>query len=239
MTAPIELGELWRRFKVEGDLEARQAIVTHYQSLVRMLVGALRTRHPTADREELISAGTVGMMEAIDRFEVGRGLQFNTYATARIRGAVLDALRRLGTSTRGQRVVWRQLEAAVTRVEQRSGKRAEPAKVAAELRLPPTDYWRLRDSLGPVAVAMPPEVEHPGSPAALPIDELIEEEARVAVREQVRRLPRRQREAITWYYFRSMRLREIGTSLGVSESRVSQILRDARERIRRQLEPHR
>jgi RNA polymerase sigma factor for flagellar operon FliA len=236
MNASPEVDLLWLRLKVDGDPDARAAICARYVGLVRSLARRMRKRYPRAELDDLIGAGAVGLIEAVDRFEPGRGLQFTTYATARIRGALMDALRHQGPTTRGQRAVWRRLEAATVRVEQRLGERATPATIAAELRLPSTAYWRLRDALGPVRVAAATEFDHPPSTAALPIDAMIHEETRVAVREVIRRLPPKQRDVVTSYFYRAIRLREIGTTLGISESRVSQILRQAKEGIRRHLE---
>jgi RNA polymerase sigma factor for flagellar operon FliA len=236
VTARADLAELWRRLKVDGDPEARTAICARYLKLVRSLVAAVRSRFPSADADDLIGAGTVGLLEAMERFDPGRGLEFTTYACPRIRGALLDALRRHGNTTRGQRHVWRRLEAAVELVERRFQQRATPRLIAAALQLPVTEYWRIRDGLGWVRAPVPSEYDHPPADGPLPIDVLIDEENRCAVREGVRRLPRHQRDVITRYYFRSMQLREIGSKLGVSESRVSQILRQAREGVRRHLQ---
>src|SRR3954447_19067383 len=88
------IDQLWQRFKESGDRDARDRLVLHYSPLVKYVAGRVRSGFPpSVDQADLVSDGVIGLMDAIDKFELDRGLQFQTYAVSRIRGAIVDGLR--------------------------------------------------------------------------------------------------------------------------------------------------
>ncbi|RYJ00270.1 MAG: sigma-70 family RNA polymerase sigma factor, partial [Actinomycetales bacterium] len=127
---------LWRRFKADGDRDARDRLVVHYSPLVKFVAGRVRSGLPASvDQNDLVSDGVLGLMDAVDKFEPERGLQFQTYAVTRIRGAIVDGLRGADWVPRSVRERIRDIDAAQTRLEARLGRTPTDEEVAAELEL--------------------------------------------------------------------------------------------------------
>jgi RNA polymerase sigma factor for flagellar operon FliA len=130
--------ELWR-LKDEGDCDARNRLIESYMPLVYYL--AHRRRRVTgSELNELVSAGALGLLHAVERFDPGMGFKFSTYATRRIDGAMLDQLRQQAPVSRSMALVRRKIAAARTQVESREGRRAREQEVVRELGVEPTQY---------------------------------------------------------------------------------------------------
>jgi RNA polymerase sigma factor for flagellar operon FliA len=229
---------LWLRFKQSGDRDARDRLVLQYSPLVKFVAGRVRSGLPSAvEQADLVSDGVIGLMDAIDKFEPERGLQFQTYAVSRIRGAMVDGLRATDWVPRSVREKIRDIEAAQTRLERRLGRSPHDAEVAAELGIPVPELRSMYSQTSHTSIvsfeaSTVGDEDLPHATADLPgSDDDIPEGFLRAVRE----LPERDQIVVALYYWDRLTLAEIGQVLGVSESRISQLHSRATLTLRRKL----
>ena len=227
------IDDLWRRLRGGGDERARHGLILHYAPLVKYVAGRLGSGLRRAvDGEDLISYGTLGLIDAVDRFEPERGLRFETYATARIRGAIIDELRRLDWVPRRVRARGRQLQEGLAELEHRLQRSCTEEELADHLGV---GVGEVRGTLADMAegglVALDeltaggaPIGELLADPAAVDPEAAAERtELRRVLIDMVRSLPDRERTIVALYYYESMTLQQVAGVLGVTESRVSQI----------------
>ena len=232
-----EIAELWERFKTDGDQRAREGLILHFSPLVKFVAGRVGAGLPrNVDRGDLVSYGTFGLIDAIDKFEPGRGYKFQTYAVNRIRGAILDELRALDWVPRSVRSRSREIQRSMVELEHKLQRTPTEQEIADFMNLP---VETLRGQLGEIAslgfVALD-DVIGPGDRDAPAVGDLVpdhsaldpsgafeREETRYLLAESINRLPERDRLVVTLYYFEGLTLGEIGTVLNVTESRVCQI----------------
>lgn len=206
--------ELWR-LKQQGDCDARNRLIESYMPLVYYLAHR-RRRLTGSELNELVSAGALGLLRAVERFDPDMGFKFSTYATRRIDGAMLDQLRQQAPVPRSMALVRRKIAAARTQVESRVGRRAKEQEVVRELGVEPTQYrvWE-RDCVR-AEVALSDQLEAP------PVDESLDHDADWVYGALGRLRPSHQK-VIALAYFEGLSGKEIAQILGVSESRVSQL----------------
>jgi RNA polymerase sigma factor for flagellar operon FliA len=219
-----------------------------YLGLVRAVVGRLgisvRGASRALEQNDLLQCGVLGLMGAIDRFDPEQGVRFETFATPRIRGAVLDELRTLDWVPRSARSAARRIETAAREVTQETGRDALESEVARKLELPLEEY---RTLLGSATATVPPAHESPGTegvdtlPADTPnpFERLSDEESKTVLIAAVNQLPQRERTVIALYYYEGLRFEEIGKILHVSESRISQIHSNVLRGLKRRLRGYR
>ena len=203
-----------------------------------------------AELDELISAGTIGLMNALDSFDASRGLAFSTFAAPRIRGAILDELRRQDHVPRSLRRKNREIGAARETLTRRLGRAPEDREVAAELGIEPETLRRWNSELeGTVHISLH-QPETPGDQRALPLSdqlsgetaELIEdtlnlEQEKEFLRDAILRLNEQERVVLSLYYYEELKLLQIAEILGLTESRVSQIRSKAVSKLRAEMAP--
>lgn len=236
-TPPDELDDLWRRFKDTGDPEARDQLVLRFAPLVKYVVGRLRSGLPAnVDSNDLTSDGVLGLLDAVTKFDPERGLQFQTYAVARIRGAIVDGLRSTDWVPRSVREKIRDINAAQATLERRLGRGPEDREVAEEMGISVAELQHLYaetsyTNLLSLEAATTGEDDAVRVDLDLPDAEDLPEGFLRAVRE----LPERDQIVIALYYWDRLTLAEIGQVLGVTESRVSQLHSRATLTLRRKL----
>jgi RNA polymerase sigma factor for flagellar operon FliA len=225
---------------------SKDELLRRYTALVRYVVERISAGLPrNVDHEDLHSAGVLGLLDAYQKFDARKGVKFETYAVWRIRGAVLDQLRSLDWASRSMRRRARELESTCQRMDQKLGRAASDHEVARAMRLNPEDYYRLIDqvrgatllSLDEVRVSDDQESstlgDHLPDPHGVDLEACLEEEESKAVLLQtLDRLPEQERLVVALYYYEQMTLKEIGRTLGISESRVSQVHTRAMARLR-------
>lgn len=240
--------QMWRSFVAERSAALRDRLVLHYSPLVKYVAGRVGTGLPQhVDAADLVQAGIFGLIDAIDRFEPERGWKFETYAMQRVRGAILDDLRAQDWVPRSVRAKARAVQGALARLESQLHRSPTDAEVAAEAEMSVGELQHLYrelsmtsivalddlvggehgDGNGLSAADVLPDV-HAVDPSAL----LESEEARAMLADAVQGLPERDRTVITLYYFENLTLAEIGTVLGVTESRICQLHTRAVLRLR-------
>ncbi len=237
------LATLWESYRREPSPDLRERLAQHYLGLVHHAAWRIRQRIPTLDPAELVSAGSLGLLRAIDRFDTARGLAFSTYAVKCIHGAMLDDLRQRDSVPRGVRSRARRIEAARAELAARLGRAPTAAELASKLGVPLERYWRWRDEIGPVsgegprtglAPAADRQVESQPGMTPLPgaEGELLALEERRQVRCALARLPARMQQILALLYFEELTARQVAGILGVTESRVSQLRKQALEQMR-------
>lgn len=240
---------MWERYRSSGDPAARALLLDSHLGLVHHAAREIARRGARAiEVEELVSAGTVGLVQALEGFDPGRGQAFSSYAMPRIRGAMLDEMRAQDWRSRGGRTRTRALDRARAQLEQRLGRRPEPKEIAEVLGLDLDTYWRWNDERGngpPVRlelVVSPGENDGAGlaetlaDPAAVsPDDSLAHDQSALAMRQAFLELSEKDRLVLAFSFEEGLTLREIAQMLHVTESRVSQIRTRALSRLRETL----
>lgn len=227
------------------EFKSGQELIHEYTPLVRRIAHHLMARLPNhVLLDDLIQAGMMGLLEAASRYDAGKGASFETYAGIRIRGAIIDEVRRGDWTPRSVHRNARRVSDAITQVESRTGRDASDAEVASELGIGVSEYHGLLqdsvdsrlfsyDQLIDAADDMPAEQFATKEPD--PWSELESDGFKQALARAIGALPERERLVLSLYYDEELNLKEIGQVLGVSESRVSQIHSQAALRLRGRL----
>jgi RNA polymerase sigma factor FliA len=218
----VTVQSLWTAYKDAGDEELRNRLVVQYAPLVKYVAGRVSSGMPnTVERADLVSEGTIGLMNAIDKFEPGRGLQFQSFAVARIRGAMIDFLRSTDWVPRSVRARIGEIQRAQVTVQSRLGRSPTDPEVAAELGISVRELSKLYSKASHTKVT---SVEELGIGELVHGSDDIEPSVdRETLMAAIHGLAERDRAVVAMYYFEGLALTEIGRILGVSESRVSQL----------------
>lgn len=240
---------LWAAYAA-GDVDARDALLRDNLSLVHHVARQLaRGLAADADIDELVSAGTMGLMTALESFDLGRNLAFSTFAVPRIRGAILDELRRQDHVPRSVRRKTRSMAAARESLTRSLGCSPEAAEVAAVLGIDAETLWRWQaDVEGAVHVPLDRTATDRDDATLTPADvlgngdeladeRLAREEEAQLLRDAMLGLKDQERTVLSLYYFEELKAREIAEVMGVSESRISQIRSKALAQLRGALSP--
>ena len=222
----------WTRWLNRQNTAARDHLIVHYSPLVKFVAGRVGAGLPSSvESGDLISSGVFGLIDAVERFEPERGFKFETFAVPRIRGAIYDGLRQLDWVPRSVRSRARQVEKAIAEIEHSEGRSPTDEEIAEKLRISPAELAKWLASIasttiGPLDRAIaagsePAALEGPGSQAPSAVIE--DRELSQLMREEIKRLPEREKLVLSLYYDEGLTLSEIGQVLGVTESRVSQI----------------
>ncbi len=245
-----ELNNCWHRYKQSGDPQAKETLIMAYAPLVKYVVGRLAMGLPAyVDADDLYSYGIFGLLDALERFEVERGIRFETYALTRIRGAIWDGVRTADWVPRSVRQKARELERAILTLEQRLGRAASDAEVSGALGLSDEEYSALLTEVSGAAIlSLDETLRHdgeshirlgetlidPSTPS--PDAEIISADEHQELADAILHLPERERLVLTLYYYEGLTLKEIGVVLDVSESRVCQLHTKAIARLRTRLQ---
>jgi RNA polymerase sigma factor FliA len=242
--------ELWQRYHSTSDPGTENTLVEGYLPLVRTVVGRVAMTLPAhVCAEDLYSAGLVGLLQAVRSFSPDGGASFETFARFRIRGAVLDELRRLDWVPRLVHDKARKIQNAINELEQRLDRPPEEAEVAAALGLGLEEYQDWLQEVRPIAFVCLDAAPHADSPDSVtqhdsipddsqedPCDYASRSELKDLIAQRIRQLPPVQQKVLALYYFEDLRLREIAEAFGLTESRISQIHSQAILAIRSHIE---
>ncbi len=238
----------WRRLKASGDEDARNCILENYLPIVKYTAERLHAKLPgEVDVDDLISAGIFGLMDAVNAFDPERGVKFETYCAPRVRGAILDELRSMDWVPRLVRARATKLNEAAGALEAQLGRKPNEKELAKEMRLSMREFRKVhRDAQATGMVSLSRKwFETDSNRDVCEIDVLQDKRSadpfRIAQRKDIkdlvtRGLNRAERLIVLLYYFEEMTMKEIGETLDLSESRVSQMHSSILGRLRGQLE---
>jgi len=217
------------------DEAAQEQLMLEHMPAVRWMARRIHERLPQhVDMDDLVSAGTLGLLDAFRKFDPGKKVQFRSYAQFRIRGAILDSLRTLDWSPRDLRRKGRAVEETIRRLTAQYGRAPSEPEVAREMQLALEEYQQLLGELKGLEIGTlhiersedsgEEELAYiPDRPEEDPLFRCLRGEMRDRLAAAIDQLPERERLVVTLYYYEEMTMKEIGLALGVVESRVSQI----------------
>lgn len=240
---------LWEKLIKEKDKDARDQLILAYVSLVKYLAGRLAIFFQGYyDMDDLISAGIPGLINAVDRYNPDKGAKFETFATIKIRGAILDWVRSFSWVPRSVYSEARKVEDAIAQLEQELGRTPDEAEVAGYLGLPLDQYGHLLDRIAPVTMLALDDVRHQEDglldesdhlrDTDAVVEQLALEEMKQELAAGISKLPEKEQLVISLYYYSGLSLKEIGKVLNVTESRVSQLHTKAVLRLRQYFSKH-
>ena len=248
--AQQDIHELWMTFQKQRDnVKLRDGLVMHYIHLVRYAVSRLPLNLPNSiSTDDLISFGTIGLLEAVKRFDPSRGLKFETYATNRIRGEIIDQLRSQDWVPRGVRKRNKALMETITTLEVDLGRNPTEAEIATALGVTKAKLQTILAESTQLLLSLDEQLSSDTDGSSLSLLDTVADKAsihpetqlengdtRLRLAESISALPEREKLLIALYYQENMTLREIGDIINVSESRVCQLHAQALLRLRQKM----
>jgi RNA polymerase sigma factor for flagellar operon FliA len=245
---------LWSDYKASGDRDARDRLIVHYSPLVKYVAGRVSVGLPqNIEQADLVSYGIFGLIDAIDKFDIGRNIKFETYAIARIKGAIIDELRSIDWVPRSVRAKARSVEKAYAKLEATLLRTPTDAEVAEEMGMTEQELHNVFNQISFVGLVALDEMlagGERGESATLgdtipdkgdgPVQAYEVEEMKQILAGAINRLGDREKIVLTLYYYEGLTLAEIGEVLSVTESRVCQIHTKAVLQLRsKMVEPER
>ena len=235
--------KLWEKYSQKQDSETREALIIEYVPLVKLVSGRLSMYLGyTVEYEDLVSYGIFGLIDAIDKFDYRKGIKFETYASLRIRGAILDQIRKMDWIPRSVRQKQRQIDAAITKLESAEDKTATDEEIAKELDISLEEYYVWQGQTKVTGIASIDEFVEQGIEVRAfdnqkyadnePEKVYEKEELKNLLKESLDKLTEKDRMVVVLYYYEELTLKEISSVLEVSESRVSQLHTKALQKMK-------
>ena len=237
-------------YTAKGQLD-RNAMIRQYQPLVRRLAHHMMAKLPAnVQVDDLIQVGLIGLSDALSRYEAGQGAQFETFATQRIRGAMLDELRENDWMSRGSRKSQKDIEQALHRLEHRLGRTPLESEIAAEMGMSLSDYQSLLGKVRGTQLVYLEDMgrgsddddsfldRHVADSDADPLNLLGDQRLREALVSAIKLLPEREQLIMSMYYEQDMNLKEIALVMNVTESRICQLHSQSIARLRAKMRAH-
>jgi RNA polymerase sigma factor FliA len=234
--------------EVYCDEEQRNQLLMEQLPQVRYIARKIHERLPQhVNVEDLVHAGVLGLIDAFNKYDPGKNVQFKSYASFRIRGAILDSLRDLDWSPRDLRRKARALTDAITKLGTELGRGATEQELAAELGMSLDEFQHMLKEIDGLEVnsfqsdsprddvAEDLSESIPGDPEQSPFEQCMKEEKKTALAQAIAELTEKEQQVLALYYFEDLTMKEVGEVLGVGESRVSQIHSLALARLRSRL----
>ena len=247
----LETEALWREYKGDPSPESREKLILHYAPLVKYVAGRVSSGlPPSVEFADLVSYGVFGLLDAIDKFDPDRGIKFETYAIARVKGAIIDELRADDWVPRSIRFKAREIERVYVALEGEFKRIPTDEEVADKLGMKVEDYLALLSKLSVMSLVALDELWTVSGDRQdkITLADMVEdvkvkdpsktfelEEMKDIIAEAINHLPERERIVVALYYYEGLNMREIGEVLGVTESRVCQMHTKAILRLRARL----
>ncbi|MCF0128565.1 MAG: FliA/WhiG family RNA polymerase sigma factor [Pseudobutyrivibrio sp.] len=230
----VDKEKLWDSYMAKPTAELREQIILEYAPLVKIVAGRLcMYLGNTVEYEDLCSYGIFGLIDAIDKYDLAKDVKFETYASLRIRGSILDAIRKMDWIPRTVRQRQRMIDEAMKAIELRTGHIATDEEIAQELNISDDEFTKWQSQLNVTNVVSLNEFVEQGAEPVMdaeynshfiqPEDNIAKQELEEKLKEALEVLTDRERSVILLYYYEDMTLKEISATLEVSESRVSQL----------------
>ena len=237
-------------YTVKGQLD-RTALLKQYQPLVRRMANHMMAKLPASvEVDDLVQVGMIGLADALSRFESSQGVQFETFATQRIRGAMLDELRGNDWMSRGSRKSQKEIETSIRRLEHQLGRSPAESEIAKDMGLALADYQALLNKVRGTQLLYLEDMRHGhddddsfldhhvADDQADPMQLLRNQRLRDSLVAAIKSLPEREQFVMSMYYEQDMNLKEIAAVLNVTESRVCQLHSQSIARLRAKMRAH-
>ncbi len=241
---------LWIEYGKTQDPKIRETLIKKYAPLVKYVAGKVAVGMPqNVEFDDLVSYGTFGLLDAIEKFDPGKDVKFKTYAMTRIRGAIFDELRNIDWIPRSVRQKAKQIEKVIIELENKLGRTVDDEEIAAELDISLEEFHSMVSKISGTSLVSLNDVWHNSDDSDdLSFIETVEasantnpdimverEEIKGLIIDAIKKLPDREKKVVVLYYYEDLTLKEIGEVLEVTESRVSQLHTKAIMRLRGRL----
>lgn len=244
-----EREKLWEEFFKNPSAELREQIIIEYAPLVKIVAGRLSMYLGyNVEYDDLVGYGIFGLIDAIDKFDINKEVKFETYASLRIRGSILDQIRKMDWIPRTVRQKQKKIDEAIRKIETETGRNAQDEEIARELGVSEEELTSWQSQLKVtnlvslneyVDQGLEPVMDARGnSHFAQPEDAIAEEELKKVLTQSLEVLTEKERKVITLYYYENLTLKEISNILEVSESRISQLHTKALTKMKKIMGPY-
>lgn len=228
----VTVQQLWKNYKEKQDPEAKEALIVHYVELVKIVAGRLYTsKSRELEFDDLVSFGIIGLIDAIEKFDVDKNVKFETYANIRIRGAIIDQIRSLDWIPRSARQKYKDMEDAMETLQSRHEGEISDEMIAGQMQISIQDYNKMLGEFTTFSIVSLEEklAENTGfNPVSDNIDfepegRILDDDLKGVLKQAIEYLPERERLIISLYYYSELTYKEIAEVLDISESRISQL----------------
>ena len=246
-----DITRLWREYKAEGSQKAKDTIVVHYLRLVQIVAGRMAMNSPShVEKDDLIGWGVLGLLDAVDKYDPDQNVTFETYASTRIRGSIIDQIRALDWAPRSLRRKARRMKQAEAKLKAELGREPTRTEVASEMEITEAELFDLETEIhGAYVLSLDARIspDSPGGEEATlgrltsgaagpsPEESILRKEMEESLLKAIEKLSVTERNVITLYYYDELTLKEIGKVLALSESRICQIHRAVTKKLREHL----
>ncbi|MDE6435313.1 MAG: FliA/WhiG family RNA polymerase sigma factor [Lachnospiraceae bacterium] len=241
--------KLWEEYSKNRSEKLREEIILEYVPLVKLVAGRLNMYLGyTVEYDDLVGYGVFGLIDAIDKFDFDKGIKFETYASLRIRGSILDQIRKMDWIPRSVRQKQKQMEAAIAKLEKEKGVNLKDKDIAKELGISLDEYrsWEGMTNISNIASldefmeqgAETGGTEFKNNTFIEPEEAVDREEVKKLLMESLELLTEKERKVVLLYYYEELTLKEVASVLEVSESRISQLHSKALEKMKKHLGVH-
>lgn len=227
----MTVNDIWEKYKKNNDISYKQQLIEEYISLVKIVAGRMYNFYGgNVEFEELIGFGVFGLIDAIDKFDISRDLKFETYAQIRIRGSIIDSLRKLDWIPRSLRKKSKEYEQVIRRLENKLSRKVTEEDIAEALEV---GVEEVQKTLGEIStfnlisfeelIISKGDYHFTNKSLGSPEDSYTDNEIKNVLKQSIDDLNQKEKHVISMYYFDELTYKEIGEVLGLSESRISQI----------------
>ncbi len=241
--------QLWAEFLKKPTAELREQIILEYAPLVKIVAGRLSMYLGyNVEYDDLVGYGIFGLIDAIDKFDINKDVKFETYASLRIRGSILDQIRKMDWIPRTVRQKQKKIDEAIRKIETATGRTAKDEEIAKELDVSSEELLNWQSQLKVTNVVslneyveqgMEPVMDAKGNSHFIqPEDAIAQEELKKVLEQSLEILTEKERKVITLYYYEDLTLKEISNILEVSESRISQLHTKALTKMKKTMGPY-
>ncbi|HHW47811.1 MAG TPA: FliA/WhiG family RNA polymerase sigma factor [Clostridiaceae bacterium] len=249
MSSDNKMAEVWKQYSETKDPEIRKKLILEYSYLVKYIAGRLNIYFGSnVEYDDLVGYGIFGLIDAIDKYDIEKGVKFETYASLRIRGAIIDSIRELDWVPRSLRQKSKELERIYTEIENETGQPASDKEVAERLGVSLDEFYKLLNDVNLSSIVSLDEFFEQNYEIGIDfsnaskdfIPEKYAEFSELAniLGDAIEKLPEKEKTVISLYYFEELTLKEISAIMKVSESRISQLHTKAILRLRGKLARH-
>lgn len=238
-----QMEKLWEDYKIHKTSTIREKLILEYSELIKIVAGRLKLYlGSSVEYDDLIGYGTLGLIDAVDKFDYKKGVKFETYASIRIRGAIIDEIRKLDWMPRTVRKKQKDIEESISQIEKETGKVATEEEIAKRLNISAEELRSVNSQIELSSISSLEEYKEKGplnitsqtsnSDLATPEIAIEKQELKKALAKAIEGLTTRERQVISLYYYEELTLKEISYILDITESRVSQLHRRALDKMK-------